>query len=82
MNRDERSSVMRIMSDVIKADGTIDSREIDSLSALYSKYCIKDDDKINATNITLSQAVRTLQNSFSSLGHDILGDIKNLAMSD
>lgn len=82
MNRDERSSVMRIMSDIINADGIIDSREIDSLSAMCSKYCIKDDDKINAINITLSQAVRTLQSSFSCPGHDILGDIKNLAMSD
>ena len=70
------------MSDIIKADGIIDSREIDSLSAMCSKYCIKDDDKINAINITLSQAVKTLQSSFSCPGHDILGDIKNLAMSD
>ena len=82
MNRDERSSVMRIMSDIIKADGIIDSREIDSLSAMCSKYCIKDDDRICATNITLSQAIKTLQNSFPSLGHDILGDVTNLAMSD
>ena len=82
MNRDERSSVMRIMSDIIKADGIIDSREIDSLSAMCNKYCIKDDDRINAANITLSQAVRTLQSSFPSLGHDILGDVTNLAMSD
>ena len=82
MNRNERSSVMRIMSDMIKADGIIDSREIESLSAMRCKYCIKDDDRVNATNITLSQAVRTLKSSFPSLGHDILGDVTNLAMSD
>lgn len=82
MNRNERSSVMRIMSDMIKADGIIDSREIESLSTMKDKYCIKDDDRVNATNITLSQAVRTLNGLFPSLGHDILGDVTNLAMSD
>lgn len=70
------------MSDMIKADGIIDSREIESLSAMSCKYCIKNDDRIDATNITLSQAVRTLKSSFLSLGHDILGDVTNLAMSD
>lgn len=70
------------MSDMIKADGIIDSREMDSLSSMMSKYNVKSDDKIGSESITLSDAVRTLKSKSSSLSHDILGDVTSLAMSD
>lgn len=82
MNKNERSCIMRLMSDMIKADGIIDSREMDSLSSMMAKYNVKPDDKIVSESITLSDAVRTLKSKSSSLCHDILGDVTSLAMSD
>lgn len=82
MNKNERSCIMRIMSDMIKADGIIDSREMDSLSSMMAKYNVKSDDKTDSESITLSDAVRTLKSKSSSLSHDMLGDVTNLAMSD
>lgn len=67
---------------MIKADGIIDSREMDSLSSMMTKYNVKPDDKIGSESITLSDAVRTLKSKSSSLCHDILGDVTSLAMSD
>lgn len=67
---------------MIKADGIIDSREMDSLSSMMAKYNVKSDDKIGSESITLSDAVRTLKSKSSSLCHDILGDVTSLAMSD
>lgn len=67
---------------MIKADGIIDSREMDSLSSMITKYNVKSDDKIGSESITFSDAVRTLKSKSSSLCHDILGDVTSLAMSD
>lgn len=70
------------MSDMIKADGIIDSREMESLESMMSKYSVKPSDKIGSESITLSEAVRTLKEKSPSLCQDILGDVTNLAMSD
>lgn len=67
---------------MIKADGIIDSREMDSLESMMSKYSIKPSDKIGSESITLSEAVRSLKENSPSLSHDILGDVTSLAMSD
>lgn len=40
MRQEERASIMRIVSDLIKADGIIDTREIDYLDDLRAKYSI------------------------------------------
>ena len=37
MRQEERASIMRIVSDLIKADGIIDTREIDYLDDLRAK---------------------------------------------
>lgn len=67
---------------MIKADGIIDSREMESLSSMMGKYGIKAEDKINSESITLSKAIRTLRDNYPSLGQDILGDVTNIALSD
>lgn len=48
MRQIERASVVRIVSDLIKADGIIDIREIDFFDALKEKYGIIEEDEIFA----------------------------------
>lgn len=44
MKQEERTSIMRIVSDLIKADAIIDTREIKFLMSIKEKYGIKRDD--------------------------------------
>lgn len=60
MKQEERTSIMRIVSDLIKADAIIDTREINFLMSIKEKYGIKRDDERYVSNITLSQAIRIL----------------------
>ncbi len=46
MRQSERASIMRIVSDLIEADGIIDAREIIFLDSLREKYGIKKEDEV------------------------------------
>ena len=58
MKQEERASIVRIVSDLIKADGIIDTREIDFLDAIRNKYSITKEDEICAADYTLSKALK------------------------
>lgn len=55
MRQSERASIMRIVSDLIEADGIIDAREIIFLDSLREKYGIKKEDEVAAASYTLLQ---------------------------
>lgn len=82
MTQNERISIMRIVSDLIKADAIIDAREIEWLTELREKYNIKRDDEIIASRLTLAQAIETLKEMDPSVLKDTLGDFIGTAMSD
>lgn len=82
MKQIERASIMRIVSDMIKADAIIDMREIDFLDSLKEKYSIKKEDEVLASTFTLSHALNILKDSSESVKHSILSDITQMAMSD
>ena len=46
MKQAVRASIIRIISDLIKADGIIDTREILMLEQLRTKYSIRKEDEI------------------------------------
>lgn len=73
---------MRVVTDLIEADGIIDSREIGFLSELRQKYAVRKEDEVLSATYTLSDALRTLSEADRSLKHDLLGDFMNVAMSD
>ena len=56
MKQEERASIIRVVSDLIKADGIIDTREIDFLDDLREKYGITKDDEIFAESLNLASA--------------------------
>jgi len=82
MKQSERASIMRIITDLIEADGIIDTREIIFLETLRKKYGIKKEDEILSSSYTLAMALNELSASDNSLKHDLLGDFMNVAMSD
>lgn len=82
MKQAERASIMRIVSDLIEADGIIDTRELLFLDSLREKYGIKKEDEILAASYTFADALNELQKSDDSLKHDLIGDFNQVAMSD
>ena len=82
MKQEERTSIMRIVSDLIKADAIIDTREIKFLMSIKEKYGIKRDDERYVSNMTLSQAIRILVQAPENLKSEFLNDCMNIALSD
>ena len=58
MRKDEKIAIVRILSDLIKADSIIDSGEIDQYMLLQDKYSINDEIEIAATQITFAEAIK------------------------
>lgn len=76
---------MRLMIDLVKADGIIDYREIKALTDITERYGIRLQDESSADSYTLAQAIDTLNDPESvpdSLRYDLLGDFTKLALCD
>ena len=82
MKQIERASIMRIVSDMVKADAIIDTHEIDFLNGIRLKYGIKREDEIFADTISMADAFNTLKSEPESLKQDLWGDLRGLTMSD
>ena len=52
MKQTERASIFRIVSDLIKADAIIDTREMEKLDSIREKYAIKKEDEILGSSYT------------------------------
>lgn len=82
MKQNERAGIIRILSDIVKADSTIDLREIDCLNGIKGKYHITKDDEVMGNTMTLSEAVCVLKKLSPDLIYDVIGDFCNLVLSD
>ena len=82
MKQIERASIMRIVSDMVKADSIIDMQEIEFLNGIRQKYNIKREDEVLADTLTLADAFQTLKDTQDSLKQDIWGDFRGMAISD
>lgn len=82
MKQIERASIMRIVSDMIKANAIIDMQEIKFLNDIRQKYSIRREDERMADSLTLSDAFQTLKETPESLKQDIWGDFRGIALSD
>ncbi|MDY3007704.1 MAG: hypothetical protein SOR86_01510 [Sodaliphilus sp.] len=72
MKQTERASIFRIVSDLIKADAIIDTREMEKLDSIRDKYAIKKEDEVLGSSYTLSKAVHTLLDSPKFLQHELI----------
>ncbi|MCR5152891.1 MAG: hypothetical protein K6A98_07070 [Prevotella sp.] len=82
MKQIERASIMRVVSDMVKADAIIDMQEIDFLNVIREKYCIKREDEEMSDTISMSEALEVIKESPNSIKQDLLGDLKTMALSD
>ena len=82
MKQTERAAIMRITTDLVEADGIIDTREIDFLDDLREKYGIQKEDEVKAASLSLASAMSVLAEADKSLRRDLLGDFMGIAMSD
>ena len=81
MKQLERASIMRIVSDMVKADAIIDMQEIEFLNSIRQKYNIKREDEVFADTLTLADAFQILKDSPESLRQDMWGDFRGMAIS-
>lgn len=82
MRHIERASIVRIVSDLIKADGIIDTREIDFLDAIREKYAITKEDEVFADSCTLAKALEIISSLNEETKHSLMNDFNLVAMSD
>ena len=82
MRQTERASIIRILSDLIKADAIIDTREIEFLDCIKNKYSIKKEDEILGASYTLSDALSVLIDSSDTLKQELVEDLVNASLSD
>lgn len=75
MRKTERASIIRIVSDLIKADGIIDTREIDFLDDLRVKYGITKEDEILADSYTLAKGLKIISEMDNSMRHSLMNDL-------
>ncbi len=82
MTKQQRISLARIISDMIKADNIIEEREIRGMKHLMDKYGITKDNMSDARGIRFSDAVNRLKDMKHSEKREFFDDIYALAMSD
>ena len=82
MTKSEKSAICRILFDLIQADQVIDSGEMEHYSFLRDKYSISREEEIDASQITLSDAVNSLSMCDYELRESLLQDFSKMTMSD
>lgn len=78
----ERASIMRLVSEMVKADAVIDIKELDFLNEIRLKYNIRREDEVMANSFTMADAFKTLKAMPKSLKNDVWGTFKGMALSD
>ncbi len=82
MRQIERAGIARIISDIIKADGIIDTREIETLDIFKDKYGITKEDYIHSESCTFFQAIQAISELEEKVKHSVMNDFCKIAMSD
>jgi len=78
----ERIAIVRILTDLIKADSIIDSGEMEMYVQLKKKYNITQDDEIHASHMTLGESMDIMHLSELSQKETILRDCAHMTVSD
>lgn len=82
MKQSEKASIFRIVTDLIKADSIIDTREIAKLDSIRERFAIKKEDEMLGSSYTFANAIRVLLESPKSLQRELAAIFNELAMSD
>ena len=82
MTKNEKASLMRVVADLIRADGIIDCKEISYLEKMRARYHIAPDDECMAEKLTFADALHILLQSDATLRQQLITDFTEVAMSD
>lgn len=82
MKQSEKASIFRIVTDLIKADSIIDTREIEKLDSIRERFAIKKENEMLGFSYTFANAIRVLLESPKSLQRELAAIFNELAMSD
>lgn len=78
----ERTAIVRVFSDLIKADRIIDTGEMAFYDAMRKKYGFKQSNEVEAQSMNFADAVAVLKKSDESLRMEILADCAVATVSD
>lgn len=82
MNKIEKISLSRIVSDLIKADSVIDCREMDLFTSIKATYNLNDECLCEARYITFADAVNNLSNLEKRTKTELLNLFKQITLAD
>ena len=74
MKKTEKAAIARIITDLIKADGIIDLREMNTLDDLQNKYDITDNDWKSGGSIHLAESLDVLKELDAETRQELLND--------
>lgn len=79
---EQRKSVYRIFSDLVKQDNLITAGEIGFLNLVCKEYGITEDDRVGGHMMTLADAISTLQGETLETRKDIVRKMEKCAVKD
>lgn len=82
MKASERAAIVRILTDMIKADQIIDQREMQLYASQKEHYGITRRDEIEGADLTLGQAVDVLKQMTHAEQQALLGEFDDMTVSD
>ena len=82
MTHKERTAIVRILRDLIKADAIIDSDEIQKYTQLRHRYKITRDEEVASVTMPLADAVGVLAKSRQALRQSLLQTFTDIVLSD
>ena len=82
MKNSEKTAVVRIFVDLIKADRIIDTGEMVFYDEMRKKYNFAQDNEIAAMAMSFSEAISILKESVGDLRKEVLSDCANATVSD
>ena len=77
-----KTALAKVLSDLVQCDGIVNQGEIDFLQRAYSVFSITLTSRKKSTNISLSEAVRTLKTLGNEEKNALLRILQMLSMSD
>src|SRR5574344_830139 len=82
MKREEKVAIVRILSDLIKADAIIDAGEMEKYAELKNKYNISKNEEKLGTKTTLAEAFSVISEADDDLKNSFYSDCLDMTVSD
>src|SRR5574344_1293004 len=82
MKHSLKTAIVRILTDLIKADAIIDAGEMEKYSILKTKYCLTSDDELDGSQMTLAESMNIISRIDKQFKQTFLNDCMDLTVSD